>query len=255
MHHLLVVDFMSLALDAYYADASPDSGAKACNACDTVEQALSGLTQNLAPSHMLVVFDAGGKTIRHFLAEKAGKAYRLQAPWNYEVPSPLRVQQYGRMATVARSFATVTHVGFDAADTIASAAYEAANCNWNVSIVSSDFRLVSLLPLGVSLYADLTLQKRDVAWCAQTYGGASPSRVLDVIALQCLRGSFSAALQFLTRYGPLSKLLRMVPASLQNSERNAFLAVRKEVDLWRQLLELHDYLFAGRGLRPSEMKI
>ena len=96
-------------------------------------------------THLLVVFDASGKTFRNDIYPEY-KANRSEAPEDLIPQFPVI-----RKATSAFNIPFVELLGYEADDLIASYAEEAQKHNMKVTIVSSDKDLMQLVSDNVSM--------------------------------------------------------------------------------------------------------
>ena len=129
-----------------------------------------------AITHLLVVFDASGKTFRNDIYPEY-KANRSEAPEDLIPQFPVI-----RKATSAFNIPFVELLGYEADDLIASYAEEAQKHNMKVTIVSSDKDLMQLVSDNVSMLDTMkgrVFKKEDVF----DKFGVYPEKVIDVQSL------------------------------------------------------------------------
>ena len=127
-------------------------------------------------THLLVVFDASGKTFRNDIYPEY-KANRSEAPEDLIPQFPVI-----RKATSAFNIPFVELLGYEADDLIASYAEEAQKHNMKVTIVSSDKDLMQLVSDNVSMLDTMKgrlFKKEDVF----DKFGVYPEKVIDVQSL------------------------------------------------------------------------
>ena len=127
-------------------------------------------------THLLVVFDASGKTFRNDIYPEY-KANRSEAPEDLIPQFPVI-----RKATSAFNIPFVELLGYEADDLIASYAEEAQKHNMKVTIVSSDKDLMQLVSDNVSMLDTMkgrVFKKEDVF----DKFGVYPEKVIDVQSL------------------------------------------------------------------------
>ena len=127
-------------------------------------------------THLLVVFDASGKTFRNDIYPEY-KANRSEAPEDLIPQFPVI-----RKATSAFNVPFVELLGYEADDLIASYAEEAQKHNMKVTIVSSDKDLMQLVSDNVSMLDTMkgrVFKKEDVF----DKFGVYPEKVIDVQSL------------------------------------------------------------------------
>ena len=149
--HICLVDGSTYIFRAYHAlppltrksDGFPVGAISGfCNMLDKLvreEKEEKGIT------HLLVVFDASGKTFRNDIYPEY-KANRSEAPEDLIPQFPVI-----RKATSAFNIPFVELLGYEADDLIASYAEEAQKHNMKVTIVSSDKDLMQLVSDNVSM--------------------------------------------------------------------------------------------------------
>ncbi len=180
--HICLVDGSTYIFRAYHAlppltrksDGFPVGAISGfCNMLDKLvreEKDKKGIT------HLLVVFDASGKTFRNDIYPEY-KANRSEAPEDLIPQFPVI-----RKATSAFNIPFVELIGYEADDLIASYAKEAQKQNMKVTIVSSDKDLMQLVSNNVSMLDTMkgkVFKKEDVL----EKFGVYPEKVIDVQSL------------------------------------------------------------------------
>ena len=180
--HICLVDGSTYIFRAYHAlppltrksDGFPVGAISGfCNMLDKLvreEKEKKGIT------HLLVVFDASGKTFRNDIYPEY-KANRSEAPEDLIPQFPVI-----RKATSAFNIPFVELIGYEADDLIASYAEEAKKQNMKVTIVSSDKDLMQLVSDNVSMLDTMkgkVFKKEDVL----EKFGVYPEKVIDVQSL------------------------------------------------------------------------
>ena len=180
--HICLVDGSTYIFRAYHAlppltrksDGFPVGAISGfCNMLDKLvreEKDKKGIT------HLLVVFDASGKTFRNDIFPEY-KANRSEAPEDLIPQFPVI-----RKATSAFNIPFVELLGYEADDLIASYAEEAQKQNMKVTIVSSDKDLMQLVSDNVSMLDTMkgkVFKREDVL----EKFGVYPEKVIDVQSL------------------------------------------------------------------------
>ena len=180
--HICLVDGSTYIFRAYHAlppltrksDGFPVGAISGfCNMLDKLvreEKEEKGIT------HLLVVFDASGKTFRNDIYPEY-KANRSEAPEDLIPQFPVI-----RKATSAFNIPFVELLGYEADDLIASYAEEAQKQDMKVTIVSSDKDLMQLVSDNVSMLDTMkgrVFKKEDVF----DKFGVYPEKVIDVQSL------------------------------------------------------------------------
>jgi len=146
------------------------------NAVYGVTQMLLKLIKDRAPSHLAVVFDAGGKNFRHRMYP-AYKANRPPAPEELKVQFPLV-----REAVEAFDLPLVEVEGVEADDVIATLARQAEREGFEVVIVSGDKDLMQLVDEHTVMYDTQSDVVYDAAGVREKLG-VCPEQVVDLLAL------------------------------------------------------------------------
>ena len=180
--HICLVDGSTYIFRAYHAlppltrksDGFPVGAISGfCNMLDKLvreEKEKKGIT------HLLVVFDASGKTFRNDIYPEY-KANRSEAPEDLIPQFPVI-----RKATSAFNIPFVELLGYEADDLIASYAEQALKQDMKVTIVSSDKDLMQLVSDSVSMLDTMkgrVFKKEDVF----DKFGVYPEKVIDVQSL------------------------------------------------------------------------
>ena len=129
-----------------------------------------------APTHLLVVFDAGAITFRNAMYD----GYKAQRP---PPPSDL-VPQFPLIRDAVRAFSVkcIEQDGVEADDIIASYALAAKADGYNVTIVSSDKDLMQLVQPGIDMLDTMKNCRIDRAEVIAKFG-VPPEQVGEVLAL------------------------------------------------------------------------
>ena len=129
-----------------------------------------------APTHLLVVFDAGSHTFRNDMYD----GYKAQRP----PPPEDLVPQFPLIRDAVRAFSIkcLEQDGYEADDIIASYSLAALAAGFDVSIVSSDKDLMQLVQPGLDMYDTMKncrINREDVV----AKFGVPPEQVGEVLAL------------------------------------------------------------------------
>ena len=144
--------------------------------CNMLDKLVREEKEKKGITHLLVVFDASGKTFRNDIYPEY-KANRSEAPEDLIPQFPVI-----RKATSAFNIPFVELLGYEADDLIASYAEEAQKHNMKVTIVSSDKDLMQLVSDNVSMLDTMkgrVFKKEDVF----DKFGVYPEKVIDVQSL------------------------------------------------------------------------
>jgi DNA polymerase-1 len=151
-HHLHLIDGSGFIFRAYHAlppltrksDGLPVGAVSGF--CNMLFKIIEDQKGSNAPTHLVVVFDAKGKTFRSDIYPEY-KMNRPPAPEDLVPQFPLT-----RDATRAFGLACIEQEGFEADDIMASLAIQARDAGGHVTIVSSDKDLMQLVGNGVEMY-------------------------------------------------------------------------------------------------------
>ena len=200
------------------------------------------LVDDLAPSHVAVVFDSARQTFRNDIYADY-KANRTEPPEEL-VPQFALV----RTATEALSLPQLEAPGFEADDLIATYAGIAEAAGLETVIVSSDKDLMQLVRGGVTML-DPMKQRRIAAPEVEERFGVSPDKVVDV---QALAGDSTdnvpgvpgigvkTAAELINIYGDLDTLLERAEEIKQPKRRENLLNFAGQARISRDLVRLRD---------------
>ena len=180
--HICLVDGSTYIFRAYHAlppltrksDGFPVGAISGF--CNMLDKLVREEKEEKDITHLLVVFDASGKTFRNDIYPEY-KANRSEAPEDLIPQFPVI-----RKATSAFNVPFVELLGYEADDLIASYAEEAQKHNMKVTIVSSDKDLMQLVSDNVSMLDTMkgrVFKKKDVF----DKFGVYPEKVIDVQSL------------------------------------------------------------------------
>ena len=193
-----------------------------------------------APTHLVVVFDAKGKTFRSDIYPEY-KMNRPPAPEDLIPQFPLT-----RDATRAFGLACIEQEGFEADDIMATLAVQAREAGGHVTIVSSDKDLMQLVGNGVEMY-DAMKNKRIGPEQVEEKFGVAPNRVIDV---QSLAGDsvdnvpgapgigVKTAALLINEYGDLDSLLERASEIKQPKRRETLIDNADQIRTSRDLVTL-----------------
>ena len=200
------------------------------------------LVDDLAPSHVAVVFDSARKTFRNDIYADY-KANRTDPPEEL-VPQFALV----RHATEALSLPQLEAPGFEADDLIATYAGMAEAAGMETVIVSSDKDLMQLVRGGVTML-DPMKQRRIAAPEVEERFGVAPDKVVDV---QALAGDSTdnvpgvpgigvkTAAELINNYGDLDTLLARATEIKQPKRRENLINFAEQARISRDLVRLRD---------------
>ncbi|MEC7982750.1 MAG: DNA polymerase I [Pseudomonadota bacterium] len=200
------------------------------------------LVDDLAPSHVAVVFDSARQTFRNDIYAEY-KANRSEPPEEL-VPQFALV----RDATDALSLPQVEVPGFEADDLIATYVTMAETAGLETVIVSSDKDLMQLVRGGVTML-DPMKQRRISDPEVEERFGVSPDRVVDV---QALAGDSTdnvpgvpgigvkTAAELINTYGDLDTLLSRAEEIKQPKRRENLMNFADQARISRDLVKLRD---------------
>jgi len=246
--HIYLVDGSTYIFRAYHAlppltrksDGFPVGAISGfCNMLDKLikeEREKNNLT------HLLVIFDASGKTFRNDIYPKY-KANRSSPPEDLIPQFPVI-----RKATDAFNVTHVEMLGYEADDLIASYAKAAVDEQMKVTIVSSDKDLMQLVKEDVSMLDTMKnrlIKKNEVI----EKFGVEPDRVIDV---QSLAGDsvdnipgvpgigIKTASLLINEYDNLDNLLEKASNIKQNKRRESIIEFADQARLSRKLVTLKE---------------
>lgn len=176
---LYLVDASSYAFRAYHASSRQglsNSRGLPTGATLVFTNMLLKLLREERPSHLVVVWDAPGKTFRHQL-------YPQYKATRKETPSELRLQiDYMRRIVEALNLPARELSGYEADDVIGTIARRAEDKGIETVIVSGDKDLTQLVSEKVTMLDTLKDARTDVAGVKERFG-VGPDKVTEVLAL------------------------------------------------------------------------
>ena len=260
--HICLVDGSTYIFRAYHAlppltrksDGFPVGAISGfCNMLDKLvreEKEEKGIT------HLLVVFDASGKTFRNDIYPEY-KANRSEAPEDLIPQFPVI-----RKATSAFNIPFVELLGYEADDLIASYAEEAQKHNMKVTIVSSDKDLMQLVSDNVSMLDTMkgrVFKKEDVF----DKFGVYPEKVIDV---QSLAGDsvdnipgipgigIKTAALLINEYGDLDGLFENSEKIKQKKRRENIIEFENQAYISKKLVTLKNDVTLPISIKETALK-
>lgn len=245
-HHLHLIDGSGFIFRAYHAlppltrksDGLPVGAVSGF--CNMLFKIIEDQKGSNAPTHLVVVFDAKGKTFRSDIYPEY-KMNRPPAPEDLVPQFPLT-----RDATRAFGLACIEQEGFEADDIMATLAIQARDAGGHVTIVSSDKDLMQLVGNGVEMY-DAMKNKRIGSEQVVEKFGVGPNRVIDV---QSLAGDsvdnvpgapgigIKTAALLINEYGDLDSLLERAFEIKQPKRRETLIDNADQIRTSRDLVTL-----------------
>ncbi|MDA9895422.1 DNA polymerase I [Amylibacter sp.] len=245
-HHLHLIDGSGFIFRAYHAlppltrksDGLPVGAVSGF--CNMLFKIIEDQKGSNAPTHLVVVFDAKGKTFRSDIYPEY-KMNRPPAPEDLIPQFPLT-----RDATRAFGLACIEQEGFEADDIMATLAVQAREAGGHVTIVSSDKDLMQLVGNGVEMY-DAMKNKRIGPEQVEEKFGVAPNRVIDV---QSLAGDsvdnvpgapgigVKTAALLINEYGDLDSLLERASEIKQPKRRETLIDNADQIRTSRELVTL-----------------
>jgi len=245
-HHLHLIDGSGFIFRAYHAlppltrksDGLPVGAVSGF--CNMLFKIIEDQKGSNAPTHLVVVFDAKGKTFRSDIYPEY-KMNRPPAPEDLIPQFPLT-----RDATRAFGLACIEQEGFEADDIMATLAVQAREAGGHVTIVSSDKDLMQLVGNGVEMY-DAMKNKRIGPEQVEEKFGVAPNRVIDV---QSLAGDsvdnvpgapgigVKTAALLINEYGDLDSLLERASEIKQPKRRETLIENADQIRTSRDLVTL-----------------
>ena len=207
-------------------------------------------------THLLVVFDASGKTFRNDIYPEY-KANRSEAPEDLIPQFPVI-----RKATSAFNIPFVEQLGYEADDLIASYAEEAQKNNMKVTIVSSDKDLMQLVSDNVSMLDTMkgrVFKKEDVF----DKFGVYPEKVIDV---QSLAGDsvdnipgipgigIKTAALLINEYGDLDGLFKNSEKIKQKKRRENIIEFENQAYISKKLVTLKNDVPLPIPIKDTSLK-
>ena len=218
---------------------------------------LMKLMQDLNPSYVAVIFDAGRTTFRNEIYPDY-KANRSEPPEEL-VPQFALVRQ----ATDALNLPMIEMPGFEADDIIASFAKLAAEAKTDCLIVSSDKDLMQLVQPHVQMLDPMKQRPIGEAEVFEKFG-VSPDKVIDV---QALAGDSTdnvpgvpgigvkTAAELINQFGSLEILLEQAETIKQPKRRQNLIEFAEQARISRQLVALKNDVtlpYSLEGLKRPE---
>ena len=245
-HHLHLIDGYGFIFRAYHAlppltrksDGLPVGAVSGF--CNMLFKIIEDQKGSNAPTHLVVVFDAKGKTFRSDIYPEY-KMNRPPAPEDLVPQFPLT-----RDATRAFGLACIEQEGFEADDIIATLAIKARDAGGHVTIVSSDKDMMQLVGNGVEMF-DAMKNKRIGTEQVEEKFGVGPNRVIDV---QSLAGDsvdnvpgapgigVKTAALLINEYGDLDSLLERASEINQPKRRETLIENADQIRTSRELVTL-----------------
>jgi DNA polymerase-1 len=239
---LIVIDGYSLVFRAYHsmpALSRPD-GTPVGAVYGFISMMLRLLSE-IKATHIVMVFDAGGKTFRHEIYPQY-KANRPPAPEDLIPQFPLM-----RFAAQALNIHILEQQGYEADDIIATLAERALANKEEVLIISSDKDLMQLINSHTKMYDAVKAKIIGDKEVHEKFG-VFPDKMLDLLSMVGDTadnvpgipgiGPKTAAL-LLDEYGTLDNILANVANIKQEKRRQSIDESREVVKLSKQLITLH----------------
>ena len=246
--HIYLVDGSTYIFRAYHAlppltrksDGFPVGAISGF--CNMLDKLIKDERENNNLTHLLVIFDASGKTFRNDIYPEY-KANRSSPPEDLIPQFPVI-----RKATDAFNVNHVEILGYEADDLIASYAKAAIDEKMKVTIVSSDKDLMQLVKEDVSMLDTMKnrlIQKNEVI----EKFGVEPKKVIDV---QSLAGDsidnipgvpgigIKTAALLINEYDNLDNLLEKASNIKQNKRRESLIEFADQARLSRELVTLKE---------------
>ena len=246
--HIYLVDGSTYIFRAYHAlppltrksDGFPVGAISGL--CNMLDKLIKDERENNNLTHLLVIFDASGKTFRNDIYPEY-KANRSSPPEDLIPQFPVI-----RKATDAFNVNHVEMLGYEADDLIASYAKAAIDEKMKVTIVSSDKDLMQLVKEDVSMLDTMKnrlIQKNEVI----EKFGVEPKKVIDV---QSLAGDsidnipgvpgigIKTAALLINEYDNLDNLLEKASNIKQNKRRESLIEFADQARLSRELVTLKE---------------
>ena len=246
--HIYLVDGSTYIFRAYHAlppltrksDGFPVGAISGF--CSMLDKLVKEERERNALTHLLVVFDASGKTFRNDIYPEY-KANRSEPPEDLIPQFPVI-----RSATDAFNIKYVEMLGYEADDLIASYAKSAHAENMKVTIVSSDKDLMQLINDDISM---LDTMKNRLINKEEVYKkfGVYPEKVIDV---QSLAGDsvdnvpgvpgigVKTAALLINEYGNLDNLFKKTDEITQKKRRENLEDFADQAYLSKKLVTLKD---------------
>ena len=260
--HIYLVDGSTYIFRAYHAlppltrksDGFPVGAISGF--CSMLDKLVKEEREQNALTHLLVVFDASGKTFRNDIYPEY-KANRSEPPEDLIPQFPVI-----RSATDAFNIKYVEMLGYEADDLIASYAKSAHAENMKVTIVSSDKDLMQLINEDISM---LDTMKNRIINKEGVYKkfGVYPEKVIDV---QSLAGDsvdnvpgvpgigVKTAALLINEYGNLDNLFKKTDEITQKKRRENLKDFADQAYLSKKLVTLKDDIDLPIPLKDTKIK-
>ena len=246
--HIYLVDGSTYIFRAYHAlppltrksDGFPVGAISGF--CNMLDKLIRDEKQRNNLTHLLVVFDASGKTFRNDIYPDY-KANRSSPPEDLIPQFPVI-----RDATNAFNVPHVELLGYEADDLIASYTKAALSRGMQVTIVSSDKDLMQLVGNGACMLDTMKNRTINEPEVIEKFG-VKPNRVIDV---QSLAGDsidnvpgvpgigIKTAALLINEYGDLEKLIENASKIKQTKRRESVIEFANQARISRELVTLKD---------------
>ena len=246
--HIYLVDGSTYIFRAYHAlppltrksDGFPVGAISGF--CNMLDKLIRDEKQRNNLTHLLVVFDASGKTFRNDIYPDY-KANRSSPPEDLIPQFPVI-----RDATNAFNVPHVELLGYEADDLIASYTKAALSKGMQVTIVSSDKDLMQLVGNGACMLDTMKNRTINEPEVIEKFG-VKPNRVIDV---QSLAGDsidnvpgvpgigIKTAALLINEYGDLEKLIENASKIKQTKRRESVIKFANQARISRELVTLKD---------------
>jgi DNA polymerase-1 len=239
--HLVIIDGYGFVFRAYHSIpplTRPDG--LDVGAIYGFTSMLMKVRQDMHATHMVVALDNGQQNFRHQLYP-AYKAHRPPAPESLVPQFPIVPE-----AVAAMSIPSITLVGYEADDIIATLALRAHRDGAEVTIVSSDKDLMQLVRPGIRMYDPIKMRAIHDKEVEEKFG-VPPAQVQDVLAMM---GDSSdnipgipgigpkTACDLIRQHGNLEAVLLNAPSMPASKRRDAIIAHAEEARLSKALVAL-----------------
>jgi DNA polymerase-1 len=178
---LFLIDGTAFAYRSFFAirTALTDAEGRPTNAVYGFARVMLKILREQKPSHIVVMFDAGGETFRHKMYPEY-KATRQETPPELKSQFPMM-----RMLVEAFGIPMLCVPGVEADDVIGTLARRAESAGMDAVIVTGDKDLLQLINERVTVYDP---SKGDSGWWCGPDGvrerfGVGPEGVIDLLAL------------------------------------------------------------------------